>query len=236
MTSNPLPEPETQRAPRVGLGLPRDILIAPQRAYLRIAARPEWLPAYLLIAASGLVAAALMGPAIVHLASLPEAGSTVATAPHDPGAQAAASRLIVAEVALQGVLVPLLMIGLTATALTLFVRLRSQPTPYLVFVSLAANCLMPAAIGSLVRAAGVALHPAASYHDLRSLILAVPDNLGVFADPHNEREVDFLARFDIFDVWAYALLGIGFATFAQIRLTTALALAFSLDFAFALMF
>jgi len=231
-----LPEPEAQRAPRAGLGLPRDILIAPQHAYARIASRPEWLTAYLLIAAAGLVAAALMGPAVAHVASLPAVGSTVAVAPHDPAAQAAASRLIVEEVALQEVIVPLLMIGLTATALTLFVRLRSQPTPYLVFVSLAANCLMPVAIGSLVGAAGVRLHPVASYHDLRSLLLAVPDNLGVFADPHNEREVEFLARFDIFDVWAYVLLGLGFATFAQIRLTTALALAFSLDFAFALMF
>jgi hypothetical protein len=231
-----MPEPEARRVPRAGLGLPRDILIAPERAYARIAIRPEWLPAYLLIAALGLVAAALMGPAVAHVASLPPAGTGVAAGPHDPAAQAAAARLIVAEVAIQEVLVPLLMIGLTATALTLFVRLRSQPTPYLVFVSLAANCLMPVAIGELVSAAGIGLHPAAGYHDLRSLLLAVPDNLGVFADPRNEREVDFLARFDIFNVWAYVLLGLGFATFAQIRLTTALALAFSLDFAFALMF
>jgi hypothetical protein len=236
VTSNPLPESEPERPPRAGLGLPRDILIAPQRAYARIATTPEWLPAYLLIAGSGLLAAYLMGPAIVHLASLPAPGSAPSSSQHDPAALAAASRLVVVEVAIQEVIVPLLMIGLTATALTLFARLRSQPTPYVRFVSLAANCLMPVAIGSLVGAAGVRLHPAAGYHDLRSLLLAVPDNLGVFADPHNEREVEFLARFDIFDVWAYILLGLGFATFAQIRLTTALALAFALDFAFALMF
>jgi hypothetical protein len=235
VTSNPVPEvePEPERAPRAGLGLPLDILIAPQRAYARIVKTPEWLPAYLLIAGSGLLATYLMGPAIVHLAGLPTPGSTVSSNPHD---LAAASRLVIVEVALQEVMVPLLMIGLTATALTLFVRLRSQPTPYVRFVSLAANCLMPVAIGSLIGAVGVRLHPAASYHDLRSLLLAVPDNLGIFADPHNEKEVDFLARFDIFDVWAYTLLGLGFAAFAKIRLTTALALAFALDFAFALMF
>jgi hypothetical protein len=87
-----------------------------------------------------------------------------------------------------------------------------------------------------VSAAGVRLHDASTYHDLRSLVLAVPDNLGVLANPHNEREVDYLARFNIFDVWAYVLLGFGISRFTQIRLTAALALAFSLDFAFALMF
>jgi hypothetical protein len=231
-----LPEPEAERAPRAGLGLPRDILIAPQRAYARIAARPEWVPAYLLIAGAGLLSTLLMGPAIAHLASLPAPGSSAPATPHDQASLAAASRLVVIEVALQEVIVPLLMVGLTATALTLFARLRAQQTPYLVFVSLAANCLMPVAIGLLVGAAGVCVHPATSYHDLRSLLLAVPDNLAIFADPHNEREVDFLAQFNIFDVWAYILLGLGFARFAQIRLTTALALAFALDFAFALMF
>lgn len=235
MTSNPWPDPRAERAPRVGLALPRDILIAPERAFVRIAARPEWLPAYLLIAALGLLAAFLMAPAIVHLASLPDPDSTTKVS-HDPATVAAAARLLVAEVALQEVLVPLLMIGLTATALTVVARFRAQPTPYLVFVSLAANCLIPVTLGELVSAAGVRLHDASTYHDLRSLVLAVPDNLGVLANPHNEREVDYLARFNIFDVWAYVLLGFGISRFTQIRLTAALALAFSLDFAFALMF
>jgi hypothetical protein len=232
-----LPDPRAERPPRAGLALPRDILIAPKRAFARIVASPEWLPAYVLIAGAGLLAAFLMGPAIVHLAALPSGeGGASASAPQTPAALAAASRAIMAEVALQEVLVPLLMIGLTATALTLVARLRAQPTPYLIFVSLAANCLMPVALGSLVGAAGVRLHDASSYHDVRSLLLAVPDNLAVFANPHNEREVEFLARFDIFDVWAYTLLGFGISAFSQIRLTAALAMAFSLDFAFSLMF
>jgi hypothetical protein len=235
VTSNPWPDPRAERAPSAGLALPRDILIAPERAFARIAARPEWLPTYLVIAALGLLAAFLMAPAIVHLASLPDPDST-AQVSHDPAQIAAAARLLVAEVALQEMLVPLLMIGLTATALTVVARFRAQPTPYLLFVSLAANCLIPVTLGELVSAAGVRLHDASTYHDLRSLVLAVPDNLGVLANPHNEREVDYLARFNIFDVWAYVLLGFGISRFTQIRLTAALALAFSLDFAFALMF
>ncbi len=236
MTPNPLPEPAAERPKRAGLALPRDILIAPQRAYARIAATGEWLPAYLVVAAAGLVAAALMAPAIAHLANLPPPVGTATKPPSDPAAVATASKLIVAEVALQEVFVPLLMIGLTATTLTLVARFKRQPTSYTVFAALAANCLMPVAIGSLVNAVGVRLHDPASFHDLRSLLLAVPDNLGIFANPHNETEVEFLARFDIFDVWAYILLGFGFAAFTKVRLTAALGIAFALDFAFALMF
>jgi hypothetical protein len=234
--TNPLPEPQAGQKPRAGLALPRDILIAPRRAFTAIGYRPEWLPAYLLIAGAGLLSVYLMGPAIVHVLSLPPADGSAPAIPHDAKAAAAATTQILAAAALQEAFVPLLMIGLTASALTIVARLRSQPTPYVLFVSLAANCLIPSAISALINAIGVRVHDPGTFHDVRSLLLAVPDNLGVFADPHNDREVNFLARFDIFDVWAYVLLGFGFSNFAQIRLTTALAMAFTLDFAFALLF
>jgi hypothetical protein len=234
--TNPSPAPKAGRPPRVGLGLPRDILIAPGRAFAAIGANPEWLPAYLVIAVVGLLSVALMGPAIVSVLSSPTADGSAPAIPHEAKAAAAVSTQLLTGAALQEVFIPLLMIGLTASALTIVARLRAQTTPYLQFVSLAANCLIPTAISTLINALAVRAHEPTGFHDIRSLLLPVPDNLGIFADPHNDREVNFLARFDIFDVWSYVLLGFGVANFTQIRLTAALAIAFALDFAFALIF
>jgi hypothetical protein len=227
---SPAPEANDERPFRAGLTLPRDILIAPNRAFAVMAAQGAWLPAYGVLALLGLLAGYLEWPALAHVAAtLPGPNGHVG-----PSATADASKLVLANILAGEALTPLIFIGLTATVLTVIARFKAKPTHYSVFVALAAACLIPSALGELIGAVVVRAHPPASYHDYRSIFLAIPDNLGVFAAPGNERELFFLSRFSLFDVWSYALLAFGIAALVPIRFTTAVAVAFSLDFVLSL--
>ena len=64
----------------------------------------------------------------------------------------------------------------------------------------------------------------------------MPDNLALFAQPKNEREVLFLGQFDVFNLWTYLLLAYGILALVPVRLTTALGIAFALDVCSALLF
>jgi hypothetical protein len=122
-------------------------------------------------------------------------------------------------------------IGLTSTVLFVVSRLKASTVPFNVYVALAANCLVPTAIGSLLAGIATAAHPAASFHDFRGFITALPDNLALFADPAHANEALFLGEFDVFTLWSAILLAYGFAAVTPVKLTTALALAFALTLA-----
>ena len=230
MNISPSTEP-VARFGRAGFALPLDILIAPARAFDRIAARPQWLWAYGVVVAAALASVALIAPAIVHVATVAPQSAGVKTA--DPGLL----RELVATLALQNaVLRPLLMVGLTATVLTVVARFKGKTVPATLFVSLATACLVPWTLGSLVEATLIGLRDPRSFSNVHALIVAVPDNLGVFASPKNDAELGFLAHFDVFGLWSHLLLAFGMARFAGVRLVTALATAFGLDFVFALIF
>ncbi len=229
------PSPVTAAPPQrfAAWSIPRDIIIAPARAYASLLAQPAWLPAYAIILICALISIALIAPAFIHLivTVYPDAGAA-----HTPAARAEANRSLLVQVALQqSVIVPLVTIGLTATTLTVVARLKGKPTTYAAYFALMANCLVPTAIGTLVSALGVRLHDPASFHDWRAVAVAVPDNLALFANAKNEREVLFLGQFDVFNLWSYLLLAYGIVALTPVRLTTALALAFGLDVCLALL-
>ncbi|MBD5656059.1 MAG: hypothetical protein IAI50_12910 [Candidatus Eremiobacteraeota bacterium] len=210
------------------MALPLDIVVAPARAFAEVAAHGAWLPAYGVLVILGLTAGFLEWPALAHVAAaVPDAGGTV---PRGAAAIAASNRTVLANVLVGEALTPLIFIGLTATVLTVIARFKATKTHYSVFVALAAACLIPSSIGDLLGAGVIRVHDPASYHDYRSIFLALPDNLGVFAGRGNERELFFLSRFGIFDVWSYALLAFGIAALVPVRFMTAVAVAFSLYF------
>ena len=232
-----MPQPSSNDAPlpKAGLSVPRDIIIAPARAFAKIAATPQWIPAYALIVVASLCTTALIAPALIHIASVtPPPPDTVA--PHGAAAIATAQRGLIATYAVGQVAIPLLLILLTASALTTVARFKAQTTPYVTFVSLAANCMIPSVIGGLLTALGIRAHDPASFANVQGLFTAVPTNLAIFANQHNDREVAFLARFDLFDVWSYVLLAFGFTEIAKVKFVTALGVAFGLSFLFAVMF
>ncbi len=232
MRVSPTPETPGAHAPWHGLRLPLDILIAPARAFAEIPANPEWIFAFAIVVASGGIALALLLPALSHVVMttpglLDDAGK--------PASQILADLqgVVYIDIA-QVVFSPLFTIGLTATVLTGIARYKGKDTSFRVYMSLASNCLMPTAIGTLLGAAAVAIHPPASFADFRAINIALPDNLAVFASADNPRETDFLAHFDIFTIWSTILLAFGFAATAPVKFVTALSIAFAITFALAL--
>jgi len=225
----------TLQRPRYGLSLIRDIVVAPRVAFEKIAASRSWLPAYGAIVVASVITTSLYAPALLHIAALtpPPTGEAV---PTTPAAIADASRRFILTYALGQAIMPLALMLLTASALTTVARFKGVTVSYVLFLSLAANCMIPSVIGDLIKAVLIRARDPASFHDLRSLLVAVPTNLAVFANPGNEREVAFLYRFDAFDLWVYVLLAFGFSKLVPVKFTTALVVAFGLDLLFAILF
>ncbi len=209
----------------------RDIFVAPGRAFATLLVAPTWIAAYAAALVTSAVYLLVTQPAVTHLTALldPKIGA------HPTAAQLAdvATRSIEtngADYAIQ----PLVFWGLSAMTLSIVARFKGKRIPFRAGFALAANCSLPGAIGSLVAAAGVALHPPDSFQSVRAFAIAVPDNLAVFAAPGRNAEAAFLASFGVFDVWSAILLAYGFVAFAQVRLTTALVLSFGLAVIFVL--
>lgn len=226
MRLSPTPDSTDARASWLGFRLPLDIVVAPARAFAGVAATHEWLTAYALIVASGLAGLAFGSGALAHLVSVIPPPNGAAGLPAPQVADAVTATL--EGTALQQLLTPLFWIGLTATVLTSIARFKGQDTSFRVYVALAANCLVPTIFGNLLSGAGVAFHPAASYHDLRAVEVAFPDSLALFADPQNTKEIAFLGQFDVFTLWSTFLLAYGFAATTPVKFNTALGTAFTL--------
>jgi hypothetical protein len=229
---SPTPESPGAQAPLRGLRLSLDILIAPARAFAEIPANPEWLLAYAIVVASGGIALALTLAAISHVVMvspglLDDVGKPAATIMAD------LQGFIYINIAEQ-VLSPMFTIGLTATVLTAIARYKGKDTSFRVYLSLAANCLIPTAIGILLSAAAVAIHPPASFADFRTLNIALPDNLAVFSAADNPRETAFLAHFDVFTLWSTILLAFGFTATTPVKFVTALLVTFGITLALAI--
>jgi hypothetical protein len=221
-------------APWQGLRLPFDILVAPARAFAEILERPEWLSAYVLLVVAAVAELYLIAPAFVHVRSVLPPPDGLAGKP--PAEIKAEFGQFLGDNALGNVVTLLIDIGLTATVLTTFARFKGSTTPYPVYASLAANCLVPQALGSLLSGLATIVRPASSYHDYRALFTALPDNLALFADPAHVTETLFLGKFDVFTIWSAILLAFGFTATAPVKFTTALAVSFALALVFSIVF
>ncbi|GAC1620367.1 MAG: hypothetical protein NVS4B5_12160 [Vulcanimicrobiaceae bacterium] len=220
---------------RAGLSLTRDIFIKPARAFAKIRETHEWIVALGIIAALSTLSAILIGPALLHLAAVtpPPPGQSQ---PHSPAAIAAAQKGLLGEYALRQIMTPILTVLLTASALTTVARFKAKTTSYITYVALAANCLLPAVLGDFLSGLAIRAHDPTGYANLHSLVVALPTNLAVFSNAHNDAEVSFLSRFDLFSVWSSLLLAFGFAALTPVKVATALAVAFGLELVFAIMF
>ena len=211
---------------RSNLLLPWEIVVAPSRAFERIAVLPEWMVAYGVILALYLAAAVLQYPALLHVMEL--AAKTTNEAKMTP-----------ADV-LQGLLLgtsvwPLVRIMLVAVAITVFAGTRDVKNfaAYPAFLSLATNVAVISAIGELLEDAALRLHPVASFTDFKSLDMALPITLTFLAAKGNTGQAIFLSHFGIFDTWATIVLAFGLSRLAKIALVPALVFVFTLDLAFA---
>lgn len=207
-----------------GFSLPVDIVVAPGRAFLKIARTNEWIPALIVILVFGAGTVGLTTPALLHIAAVMKINPAPTQA------------VVVAELGIELLAMPALIAMLIAVTLTFMTRVKEPTTPFVRYFSLALNCLIPSAIGSLLHAAVAGLRQPWSFGSLRAYTLALPDNLAVFAAPGNDRELDFLSRFNIFDAWTFVLIGFGISLFTGMRFATALTIAAVMYFAVVLVF
>ena len=234
MRSTLQPEAEPVRDPRIRLRLLRDIFIAPARAYPAILETRSWLPAYLLVVASGLAALALSAEALTHVALLTQkTGPATGVSPSDV---TAATQTFLSSSALFEVFEPLAQWGLTAMTFATVARFKGQTIPFAAFFALAAVTSLPQALGNVLDGIAIRLHGPLAFPSLKAVAVAIPDNLAVFASRANDREVVFLSSFGLFEAWSAVLLAFGFVAFAKVRLATALGLAFGLELLFAFIF
>ena len=230
MRPQPLEAPPA-RAPGFGFAAVRDAVIAPARAYAAVVATRAWAPAYAVVVVASLVYLVLTAPAVSHLATIaPPDHSRPAMTPAD------ATRAYLLNDAIYEIVQPLLMWGLTAMTMTSIARFKGAATPFAAFFALAAVASIPAALGALVDGIAIRLHDPASFVTLRSLAIALPDNLAIFASNANEREAGFLSNFGVFELWSTLVLAFGFVTLGRVRVTTALLVTFALQIVFAFVF
>ncbi len=218
---SPSPGANNERPVRANFLLPWEIVVAPARAFDRIAATPEWLLALavvLLLEGAAMYAAF---PASQHVAVI--LSRTLGTPKPVPDP--------LWEDVLQNCAVAAVKIMLMATALTIFAGTRDvkKMIAYPAFLSLAANCGVIAAIGDFLVGFADAFRNPASFNDVRSLDMAFPVNLTVFADPGNWNQAFFLTHFGLFTIWADIVLAFGFAKLASVRLVSALVFVFALE-------
>jgi Yip1 domain len=219
----PTPAPDGQPT-HAGFSLPIDMVVAPGRAFLKIAQTNEWIPGLLVILVLGLGTVALTTPAFVHIVALMKISQPPTRAE------------IVTQLCIELLAMPALIAMLIATTLTAMTRMKDPKTPFVRYYSLAINCWVPSALGSLLHAAVAAVRQPGAFASFRAYTIALPDSLGALAAPGNERELDFLQRFNIFDAWTFVLLGFGISLFTGMRFATALTLAALMYFAYVLAF
>lgn len=224
--------PEPQAAPRRGLLLLLDVIAAPRRAFVTIAATREWLPAFLLVTVLGVAGSLLLAPALEHVI-----GHETLSDPSGTRTSAAdVARLAGSEVANEILLqtIGALMFWVW-TAVILTAVSGKGPKSFLVYFSLAANTAIPAAIGFFVFSAFIAAHNPAGYSSFSDLNRALPDSLAIFETQPNEGAVAFLASFDVFQLWSSLLLAFGLYAIGKVELFWALVTSFALWLVFALL-
>ena len=225
MTS-PSPDTDRERPKRAGLLLPWEIIVAPARAFERIAVNPEWVVAYIVVVVLMLAVGALEYPAALHVeTAVAHATHQEAVNPHD----------FLGTLLGNMVVSPLIGIMFEAIAIAIFAATRDFKNfaKYPAFVSLAANTTIIWVVGEVIQATAIRAHDPNGFNDFRSLDMALPLKLTFLADPANPNQVAFLNHFGLFDTWASIVLSFGLARLANIGLVPALVFVFALDLAFA---
>ncbi len=232
----PLAEDQAQSPPpRAGFALPRDILIAPARAFAAIKARPEWLPAALVVLILSLAGLAMIAPALA-LVTVALVNASVAPGTH-PTAQniTDAIRDVQLNELFNQTFLQLAAWTLTAMVLTTAARIRGQATRFATFFSLAVNCAVPTALGFALGALNVRLHDPAHYVNVTQLNTALTLSLAAL-DPHgSSRQVAFLTQFDVFFFWTGLLVAYGYMAISGEKLLRALFLSFGIALSLSLL-
>ncbi len=198
--------------------------MAPARAFDRIGITPEWLIALAIVVVFEGVGAYAQFPAAQHVLHVLSRSLGLQKPSPD----------MLWEDTLEPCALAVVKIMLTATALTIFAGTRDvkKMIAYPAYLSLAMNCGIIVALGDLLVGLSDALRNPATFDDIRSLDMAFPVNLTIFADPGNPYQALVLTHFGLFTIWADIVLAFGFSKLANVRLVSSLVFVFTLELIF----
>jgi hypothetical protein len=217
-----------------------DTLVAPRSTFAILRERPQWRWALVVTAALGTLGALLQVPAQEHVAAAllapGAAAASLASAPAGKQQQAAAFAL--AALRWTWLAQPLL-VALAVAVATLVMRLalvlvRSGSDPARLF-SLAMNvAVVNFGVGSVALAAIELLRGSADFGTERDLVTAMPSLAWLFPGA-SAKVATFLAEFNPFQLWSFALLALGLAEVARAPRRAAFATAALITFGGALL-
>jgi hypothetical protein len=227
--------PDTVGA-RPGLSNIVDIIVSPNAAFDRLRAVPTWGWAFLVATLLGIIGALIVGPAVAHAldASLPAqlaANDQIAKlSPADQQKQIAAIMSMTKTITrLSWLIVPVIILvaGLVQALLMLIANAAGHGDGS--FKKFFALSITVAVVGeglrSIVLAIIVLLQGANSFDNATSLQYSVVPGLSTLVPGAHGPLQGFLGAFNVFYLWAAALLGFGMIRMARIPRVTAWATA-----------
>jgi len=216
-----------------GLSLPRDVLIAPARAYAEIERTREWHAAYLIVAILGVGGLLLLAPALTNIVE-GQLKADPALVPPGANIRQLANEWMLFDATVR-VFGPLIGWGFSAIVLALSAQGRSLRDNFFICFSLCANSAVPSALGPIVVGVIAHAHNLAGIQTPSELIRAVPLSLAALRPDASPAELAFLDYWDPFTLWSLILTGLGYATLMKVSALRGLMLSFGLGLAFSLL-
>jgi hypothetical protein len=188
------------------------VLLAPEKTFRALAARPSWLPAMLLLVVSALGLSLLVTPKLdmkqVIREAIEESGQDMTEAQLDRQVEMA-DKFKWIGTASQVVLQPAVYLIMAGIFLIVF-RLLGSEIDFRQSLSVSVHGMMPFVIATLLTVPVVLTRATLSLKDVQSARYLY-SNLAAFAPESTSKPImALLASADLFSVWAIVLLGIGF--------------------------
>ncbi len=194
------------------------VLLAPERTFRALAARPAWLPAMLLLVATALGLSLVVTPRLdmkqVMREAIEEKGADMSEAQLERQAEMA-DKFKWIGTASQVVLQPAVYLLMAGVFLVLF-RLLGSEIDFRQSLSVSVHGMMPFLIATLLTIPVVLSRASLSLKDVQSARY-LHSNLAAFAPESTGKPLlALLASADLFSIWTIVLLGIGFRVVGRV--------------------
>jgi len=194
------------------------VLLAPEKTFQALAARPVWLPALLLLVASALALSILITPRLdmkqVIREAIEESGQEVPAAQIDLQVEMA-DKFKWVGTASQVILQPGALLLMAGVFLVLL-RLAGSEIDFRRSLAVSVHGLLPQALATVLAIPVVLSRSELSMQDLRSATF-LRSNLAAFApESTGKAMLSLLSSVDLFSLWTIALLAIGFRVVGRV--------------------
>lgn len=200
------------------------VLLAPEKTFRALAARPSWLPAMLLLVASGLALSLVVTPKLdmkqVIREAIEESGQDVSAAQLDRQVEMA-DKFKWIGTASQVVLQPAFYLLMAVVFMVIF-RLLGSEIDFPRTLAVSVHGMMPFAVATLLTIPVVMMRANLSLKDVQNARY-LHSNLASFASESTAKPImALLASVDLFSIWTIVLLSIGFRVVGKLSRAAAI--------------